>query len=89
MKENTLSVSPFPDVPGPAAVRQSGLPEVQGNVLRLRASFVEVTHLVKGTVCFCFLTVLSKNVGGSLCWLGVGGYMLGRAAGEWGPSFLS
>lgn len=48
MKENTLSLSPFPDVPGPAAVgKRSGLSAVQGNVLRLRASFVEVMDLVK------------------------------------------
>lgn len=51
VKENTLSVPPFPDVPGPAAVRKgSGLSAVQGNVLRLRTSFVEVTDLVKGTL---------------------------------------
>lgn len=68
MKENTLSLSPFPDVLGPAAVRKrSGLSAVQGNVLRLRASLVEVMDFVKETVCFCFLTVLSKTVGGSLC----------------------
>lgn len=51
VKENTLSVPPFPDVPGPAAVRKgSGLSAVQGNVLRLRASFVEVMDWVKGTL---------------------------------------
>lgn len=69
MKENTLSLSPFPDVPGPAAVhKRSGLSAVQGDVLRLRAAFMEVTDLVKETLsAFVFLTVLSKNVGGSLC----------------------
>lgn len=51
VKENTLSVPPFPDVPGPAAVvKRRGLSAVQGNVLRLRASFVEVMDLLKGTL---------------------------------------
>lgn len=51
MKENTFSVSHFPDVPEPAAVRKrSVLSAVQGNVLRLRASFVEVMDLVKRTL---------------------------------------
>lgn len=51
VKENTLSVPPFPDVPGPAAVGKGrGLSAVQGNVLRLRASFVEVMDLFKGTL---------------------------------------